>query len=47
MYLRSLVHYFHKKCIDEWLGQSTYCPMCKYNFGEALPEMYKAGKGVD
>lgn len=25
------MHYFHKKCIDDWLNKSVNCPECQYN----------------
>ena len=25
------MHYFHKKCIDNWLIKSINCPECQYN----------------
>eukprot|EP00357_Protocruzia_adherens_P029452 CAMPEP_0114974640 /NCGR_PEP_ID=MMETSP0216-20121206/1638_1 /TAXON_ID=223996 /ORGANISM="Protocruzia adherens, Strain Boccale" /LENGTH=158 /DNA_ID=CAMNT_0002335297 /DNA_START=360 /DNA_END=837 /DNA_ORIENTATION=- len=29
--LPSCSHYFHKGCIDNWLGIKPYCPNCKRN----------------
>lgn len=29
--LLQCMHYFHKKCIDEWLNNNTICPECQHN----------------
>lgn len=30
-------HYFHKKCIDEWLTQKNECPICRSLESEPQP----------
>ena len=30
-----LVHFFHKNCIDDWLGRSSECPLCKSDVNQS------------
>jgi hypothetical protein len=37
--LLACTHWFHKRCIDAWLGQNIKCPVCRAECGQGIAQL--------
>jgi hypothetical protein len=40
-------HFFHKDCIDTWLGTNVHCPTCRHDIRESSPTSADSVTGVN
>jgi hypothetical protein len=40
-------HFFHKECIDTWLGTNVHCPTCRHDIRETSPPSANDVTGVN